>query len=252
MAIVVAIIALMTGGILTAKNFVAQAELRALMSESQTTIDAFNQFKGKYHAIPGDFIDTPPRALPGAVNGDGNGVIRAGAADVNIGNGELFGAFQHLAMAGYLKGSYSGISATCTPTPCAVADLGNNVPQSVVSGVGYLFNHADTLSGTLVGDSTYFDGKYGHVLWIAGSTPGDLPRNGFLIPSSALALDAKFDDGLPGTGIITTYKPAASPSTTDCASTNDRTTARYNTADATVGPVNTSQVCYFFINIPGS
>jgi prepilin-type N-terminal cleavage/methylation domain-containing protein len=253
MAIVLLVIGLLVGGILTGKTFVANAELRSMMTESQVTIDAFNQFTKKYHSVPGDYNlagcaagATATCSWPGsgAANGDGNGIIRAGAT---ANDGELFGAWQHLALAGYIKGSYTGLTNGGT----AIADIGNNVPQSVMSGVGYVFNHTDELDGTVnnvvTANATYFDGKYGHVLQVAGDTAGGMPSTGFLTPARAQALDDKFDDGAPGRGWITVKKPTAAEitATSGCASTNVTATAIYNVA-------LTTKPCYFFLNIPGS
>ena len=237
MAIVLVIIGLLVGGVLQGQTFLNNAKLNAMMTESKGYINAFNQFIATKHAVPGDYssINT---GVATQHYGDGNGVIRAGATP---NTGELFGAFEHLAKAGLIPGSYTGVTGS---GGTAVAVPGVNIPQSTaLSNATYLFNHPDALDGNVSGDTTYFNGKYGHVLTVAGNTAGGLPSTGIVTPVQALAIDDKYDDGAPGTGWITVKKPAAA-NTTDCA--NDvTTTAAYNTA-------LTTKVCYFFLNITGS
>jgi prepilin-type N-terminal cleavage/methylation domain-containing protein len=254
MSIVLAIIGLLVGGILAGQTFITNSRLNTLVGESRYYINAFNQFNNQYKAMPGDFStastwwpdfknSTGANGGNGADNGDGNGLIRAGAVAPNNGNGELFGAFEHLALIGLIKGSYTG--ATTGAAGTSIATLGTNIPQSVMENVGYLFNHPDATDGNVSADAIYFDGKYGHVLMIAGSTPNALPNTGFLKPAQALQIDDKYDDGAPGKGAITTYKPSAATSATDCASSNVSTTAAYNVSLQT-------KPCYLIMNIPGS
>ena len=249
MSIVLAIIGLLVGGILAGKTFATNSRLNAMVGESRSYINALSQFNEQYKAIPGDF-STASAWWPdfkkadgslGADNGDGNGLIRAGALTTTIGNAELFGAFEHLALVGLIPGSYTG--ATTGPGS-AVATIGTNIPKSVIENVGYVFNHPDATDGNVSGDAVYFDGKYGHVLIVAGATANALPNTGFLKPAQALQIDDKYDDGAPGKGWITTYKPAGA-SATDCASSDVASTAVYNASLST-------KPCYLIMNIPNS
>ena len=252
MSIVLAIIGLLVGGIMAGQTFITNSRLNSLVGESRYYINAFNQFNNQYKAIPGDFSSASnwwPTA--GAHNGDGNGLIRAGAA---INNGELFGVFEHLALAGSIKGSYTG--ATTGVAGTTVATIGTNIPPSVIENVGFLFNHPDSPDGSVPSNtatlypndtSRYFDGKYGHVLIVAGTTANNLPSTGFLKPAQALQIDDKYDDGAPSTGWITTYKPGTATNIVDCATTS--------VAAPTVYTYNVSlktKPCYLIINIPGS
>ena len=258
MSIVLAIIGLLVGGILAGKTFATNSRLNAMVGESRSYINALSQFNDQYKAIPG-YFSTASAWWPdfknstgfnggiGADNGDGNGLIRAGALTTTIGNAELFGAFEHLALVGLIPGSYTG--ATTGPGT-AVATIGTNIPKSVIENVGYVFNHPDATDGNVSGDAVYFDGKYGHVLIVAGATAGGMPSTPFLKPAQALQIDDKYDDGAPGTGWITTSKPATSPNTTECASSSVNTpglptTAVYNVSLST-------KLCYLIMNIPNS
>ena len=250
MSIVLAIIGLLIGGILAGKTFATNSRLNAMVGESRSYINALSQFNEQYKAIPGDF-STASAWWPdfkkadgslGADDGDGNGLIRAGAV---VNNAELFGAFEHLALVGLIPGSYTG--ATTGAVGTTVATVGTNIPKSVIENVGYLFNHPDATDGNVSGDPVYFSGKYGHVLIVAGATAGGLPSSGFLKPAQALQIDDKYDDGAPGTGWITTSKPILP---TDCASSTVNTpglptTAVYNVALST-------KPCYLIMNIPNS
>lgn len=243
MAVVVVIIGLLTAGILSGKSFLANAELRSLMTESQVLINAFNQFSKTYGAYPGDYNPPagPPdeRPWPAANYGDGNGVIRSDTGG-GFNERETFIAFEHLARAGLIKGNYTGDAGN--------VNMGTNVPVSSITGVGFLLTHPDDRRG-VVGTGPalgfYFQGQYGHILWIGADNNSTVPSRGFLRPSRALAFDDKFDDGTPGTGWITTRKNVGGVS---CATTADPTTAAYNVAQET----NAQALCYFFLNIPGT
>lgn len=250
MAIVVLIIGLLVGGIVATKGFLAQAELRSLMTESNIMIDAFNQFKNRYRSLPGDY-NQASASWPSGINGDGNGLIRAalvaGVSTPN--NAELFAVFQHLALAGYIKGNYTGVADGGAPD---AMDIGVNVPQSVMAGAGYLFTHPDQLDGVVAGDPVYFDGRYGHILRVGGYAPvvtvlTDRPKSGFLVPRDAYAIDSKFDDGTAGTGWITTY---ANPVGTSACALTSAPSSPYS-INMALGATN-MKPCYLFLNIPGS
>lgn len=231
MAIVIVVIGLIIGAVTATTSFLNSAKMNNMMTESKYYINAFQQFSSLVvtrHSIPGDF-NYASSVWPTAVNGDGNGLVRAGAT---ANNSELFGVFQHLSLAGLIKGQYTG--ATTGGVGTAIAVAGKNIPGSVMDGVGYLFDHPNALDGNVSGDSLYFDGKYAHVLRVAKVTAGGLPSTAFLTPSDAMKIDDKYDDGAPGKGWIRTPNATAS----SCATS------------ATVYNVSSSStLCYFIFNM---
>jgi prepilin-type N-terminal cleavage/methylation domain-containing protein len=105
LSIVIVIIGLLVGGIMSLQTYVANSKLNTMMNESKIYISAFNQFQTRYNAPPGDYASASS-AWSGAGNGDGNGLIRANGGAGNT--AEYYYAFQHLALAGFIQGSYTG------------------------------------------------------------------------------------------------------------------------------------------------
>lgn len=233
MAMVLAIIGLLLGGLIGIASYTKNARLSTMMNEGKYYINAFNQFQTRYGAPPGDYA-TASLAWTGAGNGDGNGLIRAAAVAVPL---ERYYAFQHLANAGFIQGKYTGAAS-----PDGGATIGLNVPGTSVDKSAFLFDHPDATDGFVpAGDTTYFEGQYGNVLTIAGlnDKTNQVPNLPFLTPKEALRLDEKFDDGMPGMGTVVTPENTA---LSECASSN-------TTASATYSTNNAGKACYFFIKM---
>lgn len=219
LSIVITIIALIAGGIVTGRTFIRNAEIATMMNEAKSYMTAFARFQEQYNAIPGD-ISTASTIWTGAANGDGNGMIRAGTAN----DVEMFIAFQHLARAGFMEGTYSG-AGTATVA-------GVNTPRSSITNVTYLFDHPNQMDGGVSGDGYYFDGLYGHVLFVGSVytvSPPLRPAYGFLKPEEAMSLDIKFDDGNPGLGAIVTPKQSA---LANCVTSDVAASAAYDMSQA--------------------
>lgn len=262
LSIVLVIIALLTGAIAGLRTYTRNAALSTMMSQSKLYIDGFNQFQTIYNAPPGDYMGasaawSAAQAAHSADglddNGDGNGLIRADITNAPNGNRvELFYTFQHLALAGFIQGTYTGATAGGVGT--YDAKIGTNILGDPKEKIGYLFDNPDYTDGNpdgfLSGDTIYFDGQYPNILIIAGhnssSTTGGtetgLPNNVFLTPTQAQTIDEKYDDGMPGTGMIMTPKATPFPG---CA-TGDTTAATYTVpaADAKDAPA-----CWILIKI---
>ncbi len=244
LSVVLVVIGLLVGGIMSLTSFSRNAELTTTMNEGKYYINAFNQFQQRYNAAPGDYR-TASSAWSGAGDGDGNGLIRATAAAP--GNQvEWFYTFQHLAMAGFIQGKYTGASTGGGGT--YYAKIGTNVPGATAGSTAFLFDNPDFTDGSpdgfISGDATYFDGAYSNVLIIAGlsASATGIPSSGFLNPKQALQLDEKFDDGLPGQGSILTPISTAVPG---CATTAVTTTAVYDTSATYANAKN----CYFIMRM---
>ncbi len=260
LSVVLVIIALLVGGIVGLRSYTNNARLSTMMNESKLLINAFNQFQTRYGTPPGDYCNgtcgtqaTPvaSSAWSNSWNGDGNGLIYAAGTTFPL---ERYYAFQHLALAGFISGTYTGaVNATNGAT------AGLNVAASSMDKVAFIFDHpAETdgfvTNGTGGTDALYFYGNYGNILRVAGLNDNatSIPDQAFLTPKQAYQIDDKFDDGQPGTGNILTPINTA---LTNCATTNNPTlntptaataAATYNTATASVAD---SKACYLFIKI---
>lgn len=209
LSIVLVILGLLTGGILTGQNLIRAAELRSVVTEFQNYQSAINTFRDKYFDIPGDMSNaedfwgtmatgTCPNATAGTgtqtCNGDGDGSL--GVATAASRTGESFTFWQHLANAGLIDGSYTGIAGTAG---AADHDGGVNSPKSKLSNAGWGIRD----SGTMSGDSNWFDGVLGNNLLIgalADATDNSRHSGDIFVPEEAWNIDTKVDDGMPAIG----------------------------------------------------
>lgn len=237
LAIALVIIGLLIGGIAAFGTFSKNAKLNTMMNESKILISAFNQFQTRYGAPPGD-MSNASGSWSGAGNGNGNGVIRAKTGCIGTpatcDDLERYYAFQHLALAGFIQGTYTGALSA------GGANIGVNVVGTSVDKSAFMFDHPDAADGFVSGDTLYFDGFYGNILRVAGlnDNSANIPALGFITPKDALGLDLKFDDGQPGLGNVMTPKSTA---LANCAS-SAATTATYVTG-------NDDKTCYLFLRM---
>ena len=196
------------------QNLIRAAELRAISTEYEKHVTAFRTFQDKYFAIPGDFRDATKFwgrlqtgagcntnsaaavASPGACDGDGDGALEISSAN-NISEG--FSAWQQLAHAGLVEGSYTAITGSASAFD---ADVGTNVPTSKLGQAGWTWGYASFVP---VSNTIRFEGSYGNLLMFGNDT--DYESYGFaLTPEEAWNVDTKMDDGRPGLGKVRTFE----------------------------------------------
>ncbi len=210
LSVVLVIIGLIVGGILTGRDLIHAAEIRATISQIEKYNTAVNTFRAMYDYLPGDIPDpTASRLgfqargpLPG--QGDGNGVIEGLYWPTNVTQGydEIEGEtstfWVDLSTAGLIDGSFSAASISTHPNtnpivntwfPAAKIGQGNYVyvwsggPQAVggQGGNGINYYGLSVVTG--------FD-------WTGvTSSPG-------LTVQQAYSIDVKIDDGLPQSGHV--------------------------------------------------
>ena len=218
MAIVLVIIGLIIGGVIVGQDLIRAGQLRAVTSEYQRYTGAINAFKDKYFALPGDMSTatsvwgTDADGCPGTnaaityaqgtCNGDGDGMVEANATSAN----ELFRSWQQMAYGGFIEGIYSGIANSATGTH-AYAKIGTNVPTSKLSPAGWSQLYIGVAA---VSSTTYFEGTYNNTLIFGAEVSTDLTTGAVMTGAEAFDIDSKQDDGLPGSGTITTYESQTS------------------------------------------
>ncbi|MBA4274667.1 MAG: hypothetical protein C0436_03330 [Alphaproteobacteria bacterium] len=244
LSIVLVILGLLTGGILAGQSLIRAAELRSVTTEYQRYSTAVQTFRDKYMAIPGDMPNatrfwgeqhaTPATCQTTAstsaltCNGNGDGSI----SDCGY---EMFRLWQHLANAGLVEGSFSGVvggAGACNHV------LGTNAPRSKLSNAGWAYS---TL-GNYGGDGGTFAANYGTLFWF-GAASVDRPQGDILKPEEAWNLDTKMDDGKPAQGSIIVRSELNAYGT----SGNCTTAANMNDLAADYRLTNSSAACALMI-----
>ena len=240
LAIVLVILGLLVGGILLGQNLIRAAELRSVPAQFKEYETAFNLFQEKYLAFPGDMKNAvdfwgaqaggtdigydstcaallTPATGEATCNGDGDGDIAPNNAELYEG----FRAWQHLANAGMIGGSFSGVTAHASdPTTWQVL-IGSNVPEGKMSNTGFTIRWYIDQSDDSHG--TYYRGLYGNMMWFGTAGATSPYTNGFVLtPAEAWTIDQKIDDGSPSTGWIRTPK-----SWSDCVTSTNADSAEY-------------------------
>lgn len=190
-----------------------------------------NTFRDKYFQLPGDMNNATSfwgaTTCPGTAgvgtqtcNGNGDGVIDNPAAASQY--GEVFTFWQHLANAGLIEGTYTGIASSASSLDSV---LSVNSPKSKLGNAGWSVIALPNYAG-----NTYeFAFDYGNHFRFGTKNGTALFYNSALKPEEAWNIDTKLDDGKPGTGRVIAYNW---DNCTDAASNGnptvlDRTGAQY-------------------------
>jgi len=203
-SIVLAIIALVVGGVLGGRHLIRVAELQNLVTEKQRFTTAMAAFKGKYKCRPGDCANATQHGFANNGNGDGN-----------VDGAEVFYLMAQLAQAGLIADMSSPGELLTIDSGLAIgsyrATPGRNIP-GLFSGMGYLLVTApapglgwcesDTVNGyvppLLCGKTmVVLGGDGGHGWAHAGIAPQPI-----LSCDDIMSIEAKVDDTRPFTGSV--------------------------------------------------
>lgn len=204
LSIVLVILGLLTGGILAGQSLIRAAELRAVSTEYSRYVAAVQAFRDKYFQLPGDFTKAtdfwgtasggcPNGARSGTqtCNGDGNG-------DFYAVSHEYFTFWQHLANAGLIEGSYSGVVGPNNPQYHVIP--GTNIPRSKLS------NTAWTARGiNITANPSWFDTNSPRLFEIGAPQTNFWNEGAAFKPEEVWNIDTKMDDGKPGTGKVMAF-----------------------------------------------
>lgn len=233
LSIVLVILGLLVGGVLSGQSLIRAAELRSVTTDFTRYSTSLYTFRDKYFALPGDMTnatsfwgkqntgtenctgDTAAAGTPGTCNGNGDGLI-------NIGQ-EGHRAWQQLALAGLIEGSYTGYNGGGTGCGGLCDDVaGVNVPKARLGNGGYSFIRTgqDTVGDVALIFSTQLSSSW--TGFIVGAKQVNFYYNlSILKPEEAWNIDTKVDDGRPQYGSIFPYR------NTTCTTTNDPVTTDY-------------------------
>jgi prepilin-type N-terminal cleavage/methylation domain-containing protein len=250
LSIVLVILGLLVGGILVGQSLIRAAELRSLVTDFERYQNAVITFRDKYYDLPGDMAaatdfwgeagtGTACQTTEGTgtqtCNGNSDGKITNNTALNGI---EVMRAWQHLANAGLVEGTFSGVSRTPGTGLAHDAVPGKSTPTSKIYNVTWAFwygwNPIEGFSGRyLAGDPSWFEGIYNNMFILGGQYPSPgSPVVGFLSTQEGWSIDDKIDDGGPATGRIVIFK-STSPIGTNCATTDSVATSGWNLSNET-------------------
>lgn len=232
LSIVLVILGLLVGGVLSGQSLIRAAELRSTIADYTRYTTAVQSFRDKYFALPGDMTNATAfwgvragtgsdvtchqtiNTTTGTCNGNGDGRIDFIAGD-SATLGERFAAWQHLARAGLIEGSYTGASASAS---AYVQSPGITDPKGKIANSFFTFGH---IYGPVSGDTNVYDGSYNKnfISVVSNGAPS-------LKPEEAWNIDTKLDDGRPSTGAAFTWK-STSVWLPGCTTTDVVATAAY-------------------------
>lgn len=198
-SIALVIIGLLAGSTLTGKYLIDVAKFGKEWSQLGKFQTAYNTFRIKYNAIPGDMRDATTK-LPGVTaghNGNGNGKIELEYYDFGptLVWQEFYFVWEHLSKAGLIENSYDGIDTfdlgmneQCVPTGC---------PSSIIApGGSWIFGFLRGKKGWVIEE---FQGNERYGFLVQGSHDW---QYGPYSPQQAMRMDIKYDDGNPESGQI--------------------------------------------------
>jgi prepilin-type N-terminal cleavage/methylation domain-containing protein len=212
LSIVLVILGLLTGGILAGQSLIRASEIRAAIVEYQRYTTAIHSFRDKYFALPGDFTKAQSfwgvaavcpglsgTAAAGVCNGDGDGTITRTVSTSN----EIFGAWEHLALAGLVEGTYTGNTIDAATANDGATAFGTNIPGSRVKNAGWTIYYYDPQP---ISSVTHFDGPYGTFFFFGATNGTNVSSRAAFKPEEAWNIDTKLDDGKPALGLIRTLE----------------------------------------------
>ena len=197
LSIVLVIIGLIVGGVLVGQDLIKAAKMRGLITEKERIETLINTFRLKYNGLPGDFKDAYT-VFGGACgvnsNVNTNSNYCNGNNDRRVSAWEEFRFWEHLALAEMIPGSYPGYQAG------AYKEVGVTHPPVPGFNKVMLRSWYRTAYAVLTINS--------HVITMGAEHPNSNSGTmGFITPLQAQSIDAKLDDGLPGTGRVLAGQP---------------------------------------------
>ena len=184
LSIVLIIIGLLIAGITGGASLIKSSELRSVIGEARGYAVAVNAFFTQYDALPGDFSTS---ISAGDVVGNQNARIEYAT------NSEGTEAWRDLKTAGAIDSILTITNANTAQAP------GVNIPTSKTKSNGWAFdsNNTDFKNYVIITGAIAAGADANNSL-----INGAFKSTGSLLPTDALSIDAKTDDGKPNTGKV--------------------------------------------------
>lgn len=216
LSIVIAILALIAGGILGGRALIRAAELRSVAEEHDRFHTAIMVFQDVYSALPGDMNDATRYWGNAQTGGNGGECTSAWTAYTDgkqtcngndngiVENIEAFRFWQHLSNAGLIEGTYTGAQGTAGSGHW---QIGINAPKSRYPNAGWSSLYTSTGAAILW---SYMDAPV-EAVYLGGQDPTDITRTPVFPVADIWSIDTKMDDGKPGSGALRTrrWEPCA-------------------------------------------
>jgi len=216
LSIVLIIIGLLVAGVSSGSKLIKQTKLRALIGEIEDIRIAIKTFQSTYEYVPGDLPDAydywgsdcgTNALFPTGCNGNGNGYVES----TSVSSSESFRFWQHLQLAGLIKGTYTGVKNS---SPYHVAN--NSYVSKYPNVLFYVFQFSSWNSWSGMNPNHTI-----HVNNPAASTWGwtSTDDSPFTV-HEAYMIDRKMDDGMPRSGNVYTTKGWVTSWTGACGDTS--------------------------------
>ncbi len=186
LSIVIVIIGLLVAGVMSGRSLVQNSKLQNVIKELKELETAVIQFKDKFKYYPGD-IPNATTYWTGGITGNGNDDWFIALTDIHY--AENYRTFQHLSLAGFISGNFTGTGGS------GLTVIGTNSPKSIYKNTATYFFYSNTLWNNY---------KRGNSLTMCG-TGGSGWNDPKVNVIDAYNIDTKIDDGKPYIGQIITY-----------------------------------------------
>jgi prepilin-type N-terminal cleavage/methylation domain-containing protein len=267
LSIVLIIIGLLIAGITGGASLIKSSELRSAMSEARAFQTSVNGFYTQFGSLPGDFSTVIGTSGAGNNNGHIEYVASVNAAGTTCTNesgtyncSEGSNAWIQMRNAGTIDSNL--VSAT---TPIDLNDdsaptFGTDAPSSKIKSAGWAFDYRDierssgafgheassqnvvVLTGA-IGSGSY--NSSGDSAGVVDSNADNNVATAAIVPTDALSIDSKIDDGNAGAGKVRGLNPASSSVQTESGDYED--TAKecyyYSSSTFTYETTNTVKAC---------
>jgi hypothetical protein len=188
LSISIFIITMLIAGSFGGVAMLKAAKIRKSVNELTTYMGAINQFQTQYDYLPGDlpnassYWTTNPATGATTHNGNGDGIVARNntAYGAGSGNNEYLYAWEHLADAKLIPGTFDGTSTQPNSEPFPNAYF-------------WFFT---------TGQSTY--NTRGNAITTQTSS-----SSGYLLAKDAYTIDVKIDDGIAASGILYAMTPTS-------------------------------------------
>jgi prepilin-type N-terminal cleavage/methylation domain-containing protein len=214
LSITLIIIALIIAAIASGGHLMQAAQINKIISEITGYKQAVENFKLKYHNLPGD---QPNASQFWADVTNGNGDEKISEATT-----ESLQAWTHLSKAKLISGNYTGLPATPN-----LFEESTNVPPSTIKGAYYTLSYLEIYPQT--------GGKKGNALQLVTTENNTSSEGGAISASDARIIDKKLDETInPADGNLLVLRSASNKSLSGSCVSSDYTTttiANYVTDD---------------------